>query len=225
MEKILIIDRDRTTQKALRLLFRQEGYAVVRSLDGKTALTLFRNSRPALVILDLNLPRVRGRDVCRQIKKEVPSLPVLVLSAIADETEKVLMLELGADDYVTKPFGARELLARVRSLIRQRHEQLAYAYIGFDDVRADLRAGTVTRAGQPVHLTRYELRIIEYLLRAGGRVVPYEELLSKAFGDRRDRVSHTVKAHISKVRRKLAKDPQKPSHFVTVHGVGCKFVP
>jgi len=126
MEKILIIDRDRTTQKALRLLFRQEGYAVVRSLDGKTALTLFRNSRPALVILDLNLPRVRGRDVCRQIKKEVPSLPVLVLSAIADETEKVLMLELGADDYVTKPFGARELLARVRSLIRQRHEQLAY---------------------------------------------------------------------------------------------------
>jgi DNA-binding response OmpR family regulator len=225
MEKILIIDRDRTTQKALRLLFRQEGYAVVRSLDGKTALTLFRNSRPALVILDLNLPRVRGRDVCRQIKKEVPSLPVLVLSAIADETEKVLMLELGADDYVTKPFGARELLARVRSLIRQRHEQLAYAYIGFDDVRADLRAGTVTRAGQPVHLTRYELRIIEYLLRAGGRVVPYEELLSKAFGDRRDRVSHTVKAHISKVRRKLEKDPQKPSHFVTVHGVGCKFVP
>jgi two-component system KDP operon response regulator KdpE len=183
-------------------------------LDGKRGLALFRKSRPSLVILDFNLPRVSGRNVCREVKKEVPSLPVLVLSTMANETEKVLMLELGGDGYVTKAFGARELLARVRSLIRQR-QQLAYRWTRFDDVWADLRAGTVTRAGKPVHLTPCELRIVEHLLRAGGRLVPYQELLSEAFGDQRDRVSHTVTAHISKVRRKLEKDPQKPSHFVT----------
>jgi DNA-binding response OmpR family regulator len=224
MEKILIIDRDRATQKALKLLLEPEGYIVRRSLDGKKGLAVFRNSRPALVILDLKLPGVPGRDVCHAIKKEAPSLPVLVLSAIASEAEKVLVFDLGADDYVTKPFSARELLARVRSLIRQRQDRLAYRYISFDDVCIDLQGGRVTRAGKPVHLTRLELRIVEHLLRAGGRVMPYQELLSKTYGDRRDHVSQTVKGHIAKVRRKLERYPEKPSHFVTVHGVGYKFV-
>ncbi len=224
MERILIIDRDRATQKALKLMLEPEGYIVRGSLDGKKGLMLFRNSKPTLVILDLELPRVPGRDVCRAIKKEIPSLPVLVLTAIGDEAEKVVMFELGADDYVTKPFSARELLARVRSLIRQRHDQVSYRYISFDDVRVDLLGGKVTRAGKPVHLTRLELRIVEHLLRAGGRVMPYQELLSKTYSDRRDRVSQSVKGHIAKVRRKLERYPEKPSHFVTVHGVGYKFV-
>jgi DNA-binding response OmpR family regulator len=224
MEKILVIDRDRATQKALKLLLEPEGYIVQGSLDGKKGLMLFRNSKPTLVILDLELPRVPGRDVCRAIKKEIPSLPVLVLTAIADEAEKVLMFELGADDYVTKPFSARELLARVRSLIRQRRDQLAYRYIKFDDVCIDLLGGRVTRAGKPVHLTRCELRLVEHLLHASGRVVLYRELLSEAYSNRRDRVSKAVKGHISKVRRKLEKCPAKPCHFVTVRGVGYKFV-
>jgi DNA-binding response OmpR family regulator len=224
MERILIIDRDRATQKALRLLLEPEGYIVQGSLDGKKGLALFRNSKPTLVILDLELPQVPGRDVCHAIKKEAPSLPVLVLSAIASETEKVLVFELGADDYVTKPFSARELLARVRSLIRQRRDQLAYRHISFDDVCIDLVGGRVTRAGKPVHLTRCELRLVENLLRAGGRVVLYEELFSEACSYQSDRVSKAVKGHIAKVRRKLEKCPEKPSHFVTVHGVGYKFV-
>jgi len=224
MEKILIIDRDRATQKALRLLLAPEGYIMAGALDGVRGLAAFRRSRPSLVILDLKLPRVPGRDVCRAIKKEAPSLPVLVLSAITDEVEKVLMLELGADDYVTKPFSARELLARVRALIRQRHDQLAYRYISFDDVCVDLLGGRVTRAGKPVHLTRCELRIVEDLFRAGGRVVRHEELLSKACGDEGERASQTMKGHISQVRRKLEKYPEKPSHFVSIHGVGYKFV-
>jgi DNA-binding response OmpR family regulator len=224
MEKILIIDRDRATQKTLKLLLEAEGYRVEGALDGKRGLALFRNSRPALVILDFELPRVPGRNICRAIKNEVPWVPLLVLSAIAEETEKVLMFELGADDYLTKPFSPRELLARVRSLVRQRHDQLLGRYIRFDDVCADLSGGTVTRACRPVHLTRCELTIVEHLLRAGGRVVPYQKLLNRAYGDPRNRVLSTVKTHISKVRQKLEKDPQKPSHFVTVYGVGYKFV-
>lgn len=224
METILIIDHDRATQKALKLLLEPEGYSVQAGSDGKVGLAVFRRSRPTLVILDLKLPRVSGRDVCREIKREAPSLPVLVLTPVADEAEKVLLFAFGADDYVTKPFGSREVLARVRALIRRRHDQLARRYISFDDVSVDLLGMKVTRAGKPIHLTRSELRIVEYLLRAAGRVVPRQELLSKVCGDERGRISHTVKTHVSNLRRKLEKYPEKPSHFVTVHGVGYKFV-
>ncbi len=224
MEKILIIEHDRATQKTLKLLLEPEGYTVEAGSDGKTGLAAFRRSRPTLVILDLKLPRLPGRDVCREIKREVPLLPVLVLTAVADEAEKVLLLELGADDYVTKPFSSRELLARVRALIRRQHDQLAHRYIRFDDVSVDLLEMRVTRAGKPVLLTGRELRIVEHLLRAPGRVVPRQELLSRVWGDQHGGASHTVKSHISNVRRKLERRPQKPSHFVTVHGVGYKFV-
>jgi DNA-binding response OmpR family regulator len=224
MEKILILEHDRATQKTLKLLFEREGYVVQASSDGMMGLALFRRSRPTLVILDLKLPRVPGRDVCREIKKEVPSLPVLVLTAIADEAQKVSLLELGADDYVTKPFSSRELVARVRALIRRQRDQLAHRYIRFDDVSVDLLQMGITRAGKPVHLTGCELRIVEHLLRASGRVVSRHELLSTIRGDQRGGVSHTVKSHISNLRRKLEKYPEKPSRFVTVHGVGYKFV-
>ena len=183
MEKILIIEHDRATQRALKLLLEPEGYIVESGVDGRTGLAAFRRSRPTLVILDLKLPRVPGRDVCREIKKEVPSQLVLVLTAVADEAEKVLLLELGADDYVTKPFSSRELLARVRALIRRQHDQLAGRYIRFDDVCVDLFSMRVTRAGKSVPLTGRELRIVEHLLRASGRVVPRQELLSTIRGD------------------------------------------
>jgi two-component system, OmpR family, alkaline phosphatase synthesis response regulator PhoP len=224
MEKILIIEHDRATQRVLKLLFEGEGYRVETGSDGRIGLAAFRRSRPNLVILDLELPRVSGRDVCHKIKKEVPSLPLLVLTAVADEAEKVQLLDLGADDYVTTPFSARELVARVRSLIRRQHEQLDHRYIRFDDVSVDLLEMSVTRAGRPVHLTGRELRIVEHLLRVPGQVVLRQELLSKVCGDRRGRFSRAVKNHISHLRQKLERDPKKPSHFVTVHGVGYKFV-
>jgi len=224
MEKILIIQHDRATQRALKLLLEPDGCIVDAVSDGEKGLAAFRRSRPTLVILDLKLPRLTGRDVCREIKKEAPSLPVLTLTAIADEAEKVLLLELGADDYVTKPFSSRELLARVRALIRRQHDQLAHRYFRFDDVSVDLLGMGVTRAGRRVDLTGGDLRIVEHLLRAAGRVVSRQELLGKAYSDQRGRVSHTLKSHIANVRRKLERHPEKPSHFVTVHGVGYKFV-
>ena len=224
MEKILIIEHDRATQNALKLLLEPEGYIVEAGSDGEKGLAAFRKSRPTLVILDLKLHRVAGREVCPEIKKEVPSLPVLILTSIADEAEKVLLLELGADDYVTKPFSSRELLARVRALIRRRHDQFADRYIRFDDVSVDLLGMKVTRVGRPVRLTGREQRIIAHLLRAPGRVVPHQELWIKACDDQLDRVSHTIRSHISNVRRKLERYPEKPTHFLTVHGAGYKFV-
>ena len=224
MEKILIIQHDRATQRALKLLLEPDGCIVDAVSDGEKGLAAFRRSRPTLVILDLKLPRRTGRDVCREIKKEAPSLPVLTLTAIADEAEKVLSLELGADDYVTKPFSSRDLLARIRALIRRQHDQLADRYIRFDDVSVDLLGMKVTRVGRPVRLTGREQRIVEHLLRSPGRVVLHEELWMKACDDHLERVSHTVRSHIANVRRKLERHPEKPSHFVTVHGVGYKFI-
>jgi DNA-binding response OmpR family regulator len=224
MDTILVVDHDRANQKVLRLLFEPEGYLVQAASDGQSGLAAFRRSRPALVVLDLKLPRVPGRDVCREIRKQVPSLPILILTAIADETEKVLLLELGADDYVTKPFSPSELLARVRALIRRRHDQQAHRCIRFDDICVDLLEMKVTRAGEPIYLTGRELRIVEQLLRAPGHVVPRQELLNRPGYHQRRLVSNAVKTHISNVRRKLEKHPKKPSHFVTVHGVGYKFV-
>jgi DNA-binding response OmpR family regulator len=216
MEKILIIQHDRATQLALKLLFEPEGYIVDAASDGKAGFAAFRRSRPTLVILDLKLPRVLGRDVCREIKREVPSLPVLILTAVADEAEKVSLLELAADDYVTKPFSSRELLARVRALIRRQHDQLAHRYMSFSDVSVDLLEMKVTRAGEPIHPTGRELRIVEHLLRTPGRVVPHPELLSRVWGDQQGGGSHKVKSHISNIRQKLEMHPEKPSHFVTV---------
>ena len=224
MERILIIEHDRATRKALKLLFEPEGYLVEAASDGQVGLAAFRRSRPTLVVLDLKLPRVPGRDVCREIREEVPSRPILILTAIDDETEKVLLLELAADDYVTKPFSSRELLARVRALIRRQHDQLASRFISFDDVSVDLLGMKVTRVGRPVRLTGREQRIIAHLLRAPGRVVPHQELWIKACDDQLDRVSHTIRSHISNVRRKLERYPEKPTHFLTVHGAGYKFV-
>ena len=224
MEKILIMQHDRATRRALKLLLEPEGYIVETAADGKTGLAAFRRSRPTLVILDLKVPRAPGRVVCREIKKEVPSQLVLVLTAVADEAEKVFLLELGADDYVTKPFKSRELLARVRALIRRLHDQTTHQYIRFNAVSIDLVGMTVTRVGKPVRLTDRELKIVEHLLRAHGRVVPHQELWIKACGDQRECAPHTLQGYISNVRRKLERHPEKPSHFVTVRGVGYKFV-
>lgn len=223
MEKILVIDHDRATQTALKQLFEAEGHVVKAYSDGEAGLAGFRASRPTLVILDLVLPRLPGREVFRQIKKESPLLPVLVLTAVADEAEKVLLLELGADGYVTKPFGSKELLARVRALVRRQHDPLTSPLLSFEDVAVDLLELRVTREGKPVRLTSRELRIVEYLIRSRARVVPRRELWQQVSGDRRGCLS-TLRTHIANVRRKLEKDPKKPSHFVNVRGVGYKFV-
>src|SRR5438477_4667231 len=148
MERILVVEDDRPVQKALKRLFETEGFAVDVKADGKSALEAFRSATPAAIVLDLRLPAMSGRDVCREIKQQVPALPIIILSAASDVTDKVLLLELGADDYVTKPFSPRELLARVRAAIRRSGRTEPGDVFIFNGISVNFTKMEVIREGQ-----------------------------------------------------------------------------
>jgi DNA-binding response OmpR family regulator len=225
MEKILIVEDDQSLYKALTLAFEAEGYSVEFAGDGEKGLQAFRNSRPALVVLDLKLPKVHGRELCRMIRAEAPNLPIIVLSASADEVDKVLMLEMGADDYVTKPFSPRELLARVRSVSRRVRGPKPVDQYAFDDVAVDFSKMELTKGGVPIALTPQEFKILRYFVRNPERVISRDELLNQVWGYDCYPSTRTVDNHMMKLRQKLEKEPMNPVHFKTVHGVGYKFVP
>jgi DNA-binding response OmpR family regulator len=223
-ENILVIEDDRAIQRALKRLFESEAYGVHVSEDGNTGLEAFRSVRPSLVVLDLRLPGVPGLDVCREIKTEAPQLPVIVLSAKTSVSDKVLLLELGADDYVTKPFSPRELLARVRTAMRRTNGSAVGTGFTFGDVTVNFARMELTRSGQPVSLTPQEFKALKFLAHNVGRVVSREELLDEVWGYQNYPTTRTVDNHILRLRQKLEKDPANPAHFKTVHGAGYKFV-
>lgn len=225
MERILVVEDDRAVQKALKRLFESEGYSVESALDGEAGLGAFRSTPPTAVVLDLRLPKISGRDVCRAIKERAPALPVIVLSAASDVSDKVLLLELGADDYVTKPFSPRELLARVRAAVRRSTRRPSASAQGFGDVSVDFAKMEVIRSGQPVVMTAQEFKVLKFLLENAERVVSREELLNEVWGYQNYPSTRTVDNHILKLRQKLEKDPAQPVHFRTMHGAGYKFVP
>jgi DNA-binding response OmpR family regulator len=225
VERILVIEDDRNVQKALRHLFEAEGYAIEVAAEGTTGVERFEARPPALVILDLRLPGMAGRDVCRRMKEHNPAVPIIVLSAAADVSEKVLLLELGADDYVTKPFSPRELLARVRVAMRRLARPASRDQFTFADVCVDFSKLELTRAGQPVTLTPQEFKTLKFLLNNAERVISREELLNEVWGYENYPSTRTVDNHILRLRQKLEHDPAFPLHFRTVHGVGYKFVP
>ena len=225
MEKILIIEDDRAIQKALRRAFETEGFALDFASDGASGLEAFRASPPVLVVLDLKLPQVHGRDVCRTIKAEAASMPIIILSASADEVDKVLLLELGADDYVTKPFSPKELLARVHAVLRRvRGPKVADQY-AFDDVAVHFSKMELTRKGELVPLTPQEFKVLKYFIGNPERVISRDELLNEVWGYNCYPSTRTVDNHLMKLRQKLEADPLNPAHFKTVHGAGYKFVP
>jgi DNA-binding response OmpR family regulator len=224
MEKILVIEDDRAVQKALKHLFVSEDYVVEVASDGTAGLEAFRSSGPDLVVLDLRLPGMAGREVCREIKKESPAIPVIVLSAKTDVSDKVLLLELGADDYVTKPFSPRELLARVRAAMRRTNKSNPGKYFHFADVTVDFARMELTRGGQPVALTAQEFKILKFFAQNPERVIPRAELLSQVWGYDCYPTTRTVDSHIWKLRQKLEPDPENPVHFRTVHAAGYKFM-
>ena len=225
MKKILVVEDDRSVQKALKRIFESEDYTVEVTNDGKAGLDAFRSSPPSAVVLDLRLPGMAGNDVCREIKKEAPSLPVIILSAKADVMDKVLLLELGADDYVTKPFSPRELVARVRAAVRRTSRTEVQDVFSFADVSVDFAKMEITRGGQPVSLTAQEFKLLKHFTQNPSRVMSRSDLLNAVWGYQDYPSTRTVDNHVWKLRLKLEVDPSNPTHFQTVHGVGYKFVP
>jgi len=224
MERILVVEDDHAVQKALRRLFETEGFEIEIAPDGKSALEAFRKNTPAAMVLDLRLPLVSGRDVCWEVKQQSPNLPIIVLSACSDVSDKVLLLELGADDYVTKPFSPRELLARVRAALRRTARPSIGDSITFDGISVDFTKVEVTRDGEPVILTAQEFKTLKFLVQNPERVISRDELLNEVWGYQNYPSTRTVDNHILKLRQKLEKDPANPVHFRTVHGMGYKFV-
>jgi len=222
--RILVVEDDPAVQKALRRLFETEGYAVETQSDGRSALDSFQASAPAAVVLDLRLPKVSGRDVCKELKAMAPTLPIVVLSAASDVSDKVLLLELGADDYVTKPFSPRELLARVRAALRHTARTPDVQVVSFDGISADFKKMEIRRDGQVVVLTAQEFKTFHFLVQNADRVISRDELLNEVWGYQNYPSTRTVDNHILKLRQKLEKDPSSPVHFRTVHGMGYKFV-
>jgi DNA-binding response OmpR family regulator len=222
--RILVVEDDPAVQKALRRLFETEGYTVEIQSDGRSALDSFQSAPPAAIVLDLRLPKVSGRDVCKEVKALSPTLPIVVLSAASDVSDKVLLLELGADDYVTKPFSPRELLARVRAALRHTTRTPDVQLVNFDGITADFKKMEVKRDGVAVVLTAQEFKTFQFLVQNADRVISRDELLNEVWGYQNYPSTRTVDNHILKLRQKLEKDPSSPVHFRTVHGMGYKFV-
>jgi DNA-binding response OmpR family regulator len=224
--RILVVEDDPAVQKVLKRLFETEGFSVEVQSNGRSALESFQASAPAAIVLDLRLPKVSGSDLCKLIKAQSPTLPIVVLSAASDVSDKVLLLELGADDYVTKPFSPRELLARVRASLRHATRTAAPSanLVSFDGISADFKKMEVMRDGCPVVLTAQEFKTFQFLVQNADRVISRDELLNEVWGYQNYPSTRTVDNHILKLRQKLERDPSSPVHFRTVHGMGYKFV-
>ena len=226
VERILVIDADPKLQRAVRHSLEPAGYTVVPGVDACTVMSIFRATVPRLVVLDIRLPGKSGEDICREIRNESTSVPILVLSAVSDEIDKVLLLELGADDYMTKPFSPRELLARVQAAIRRafRKPSSERNVFRFDDVEVNLATMQVYRPNATIPLTTLECRLLKFFLHSANRAIPTSELLAVTWDNSVRRSSHVVRIHVSHLRQKLEKDPACPVRLQTVHGVGYKFV-
>ncbi|WP_446742651.1 response regulator transcription factor [Silvibacterium acidisoli] len=222
---ILIVEDDPRMQKVLRRIFTEERYTVAVAGDGQTALDLFRSERPLAVVLDLILPQFSGRELCQMFKSMSSETPVIVLSAITEVVDKVLLLELGADDYVTKPFSPRELTARVQAAIRRQKKTTSLETYRFADCEIDFKKMTARRGGNPVVLTAHEFKLLKFFTEHSERVMTREVLLNEVWGYNFYPTTRTVDNQILKLRQKLEPDPADPKHLLTIYGAGYKFVP
>ena len=222
--RVLVVDDEPQIRRALRLVLRANGYEVSEVGTGEEALDALVSHSFDLMILDLILPDVDGVEVCRRLR-EWSRLPVVVLSAHGEEEVKVRALDQGADDYVTKPFSPRELLARVRAALRRTSRSATTDVNGFDGISVDFTRMEVTRDGQAIALTAQEFKTLKFMLQNAERVISRDELLNEVWGYQNYPSTRTVDNHILKLRQKLEKDPTNPVHFRTVHGMGYKFVP
>jgi two-component system response regulator VicR len=227
-ERILVVEDEHAVARGLEYALTREGFDVLWAATGKRALELARSRDPHLILLDIRLPDISGFDVCRQLRAEGMRQPILMLTAFDEELDKVLGLELGADDYVVKPYSLRELISRIRALLRRAYGELAAISVGdrirFGEIELDLEWLRVTRHGQPVELTPTEFRLLRYLVTHPNRPFSRDALIEAVWGYDSDVGSdRTVDVHIRHLREKLEDDPADPRWLVTVRGIGYKF--
>lgn len=225
MAKILIVEDEPNMIAGLRDNFEFEGYQVISAPDGVTGLERALSETPDLVILDVMMPRMSGLDVCKQLKAKKPGIPIIMLTARGQEVDKVVGLELGADDYVTKPFSIRELLARVKAVLRRAgtavKTQEKYA---FGEVEVNLRNCQVSRKGKNMDFSSKEFELLKFFLHHPGETLTRDRLLNEVWGYEHFPTTRTVDAHIVRLRQKVEPKPDEPRFILTVHGTGYKFV-
>src|SRR6266516_377875 len=225
-KKILIVEDDHDVVKLLKYNLEKEGFRVNYTTDGSLALAEIRRGEPDLVILDLMLPGLDGLEICRQLRRneKYTSLPLLMLTARGEETDRVVGLEMGADDYVTKPFSMRELIARVRALLRRREQPGSLkATLQRGQLVIDPSAHNVSLAGRRIELSALEFRLLHYLASHPGMVFSRDQLLDHVWGNDRTVTPRSVDVYVRRVREKVEPDPRSPTYIQTIHGVGYRF--
>lgn len=222
--KILVVDDEKKLVELIKLYLEKDGYQVLVAYDGRQALELARQKQPDLIVLDLMLPEIDGLDVCRILRAE-SKIPIIMLTAKTTEEDKLLGLDLGADDYITKPFSPRELLARVRAVLRRVGEMElgSRPQIQHGDLFVDFVRREVLVKGKPVHLTPKEFKLLEVLIKAPGRPFTRPELLDRVFGFDYEGLERTLDVHVMNLRKKIEPNPNRPTYIQTVYGVGYKF--
>jgi DNA-binding response OmpR family regulator len=225
MSVILAIEDDPAILRGLADNLRFESYEVLTAADGQAGYALIREKRPDLIILDLMLPKLSGYEICRKVRAEGIRTPILMLTARGEEADRVLGLDLGADDYVAKPFSIRELMARIRALLRRAQPPKTLPdELRFDDVAVNFVSYEAHKAGRPLEMTRKEFQLLRLLASRTGEVVARDELLNEVWGYENYPTTRTVDNHIAGLRAKIEREPADPQHLKTVHGVGYKFV-
>jgi len=221
-KKILVVDDEPKIVRIVRAYLERAGFRVIPAYSGREALDLFRREGPTLIVLDLMLPDLDGMDVAREIRRE-SDVPIVMLTARTDDEDRVAGLELGADDYVVKPFNPRELVARVRAVLRRAEGAAKPRVLKVGDLTIDLDRHEVRRRGERVELTPTEFQLLAAMAEQPGRVFTRLQLLDAPYGTAYAASDRTVDTHIKNLRRKLEPDPKNPRYILTVHGVGYKF--
>lgn len=223
MNTVLVVDDEIKIAHLVRDYMENAGFRTVLAYDGKTAMAQFRHEQPDLIVLDLNLPGMDGIDVARAVRKE-RNTPIIMLTARVEETDRIVGLELGADDYVTKPFSPRELVARVRAVLRRVGDDSSPTpLLRTGDLAIDLEKRIVTRDGAMIELTTTEFDLLVVLARAPGRVFSRLELLDRVQGEAFEGYERTIDVHVKNLRKKIEPDPRHPTYILTVYGAGYRF--
>jgi DNA-binding response OmpR family regulator len=224
MHKILVVEDNADLVKGLELNLKKEGYQVLKALTGEDGLRLALHDSPHLIILDIMLPGISGLDVCRELRSKGIGTPIIMLTAKGDEVDRVVGLELGADDYVTKPFGLRELLARIRVCLRRQPPVEEIARYRFGAVELDFEKYKAVVRNKPVELTQKEYDLMRFFIRHRDTVLSRDRLLDEVWGYEAYPTTRTVDTHILKLRKKIEDDPACPKYILSVYGGGYKFV-